>query len=90
MKIKCILDKSIQLTKIPWVIILLVAVCVNITIIINSPNIINSYDTPFHISRIIGAWKGWQNGQIIPYININALNNLGLGSNFFMDLGQLF
>lgn len=79
-----------KLTRQPNLVMLLVAIIVNLTIIINNPKLINSYDTPFHISRIIGAWQGWQNGQIIPYINTTALNNLGLGSNFFYGTWQAF
>lgn len=58
--------------------------------IISLPKIINSFDVPFHASRVVGAWLGWHSGQIIPYVNPDALNGLGLGSNFFYGTWQAF
>lgn len=58
--------------------------------IIALPRIINSFDVPFHIARIVGAWLGWQSGQLVPYVNPVALHGLGLGSNYFYGTWEAF
>lgn len=64
------------------------SIFVNLVAISSLPKIINSFDVPFHVARVVGAWLGWQSGQIIPYVNPVALNGLGLGSNFFYGTWQ--
>lgn len=66
------------------------ALIVNAVSIVILPRILNSFDVPFHIGRVVGAWGGWQSGQLIPYVNPWALHGLGLGSNYFYGTWQAF
>lgn len=69
---------------------LILALIVNAVSIIILPRILNSFDVPFHISRVVGAWGGWKSGQLIPYVNPWAIHGMGLGSNYFYGTWQAF
>lgn len=66
------------------------ALIVNAVSIVILPRILNSFDVPFHIGRVVGAWGAWQSGQMLPYVNPWALHGLGLGSNYFYGTWQAF
>ncbi|CAH0417660.1 hypothetical protein [Periweissella ghanensis] len=66
------------------------ALIVNAVSIVILPRILNSFDVPFHIGRVVGAWGAWHSGQMLPYVNPWALHGLGLGSNYFYGTWQAF